>query len=120
MAKQREKYGLPYVPQFGAWDHKTGDNLNFSMVFSQARANKKQNRHNLAQHNLGNEQEILAKLQEVSPREDSSTPVPQFGERNQKTEGNPDYSKVSPKAHANKKSHRHDLTHRRLGSREET
>ncbi|XP_016452351.1 uncharacterized protein LOC107776907 isoform X2 [Nicotiana tabacum] len=119
MAKQREKNGSTSVPQFGAWGHKTGDNLNFSMVFSQARANKKQNRHNLAQHNLGNEQEILAKLQEVSPRKDSSTPVPQFGAGNQKTEGNPDYSKVSPKAHANKKPHRHDLTRRSLENEKE-
>ncbi|XP_009588911.1 uncharacterized protein [Nicotiana tomentosiformis] len=119
MAKQREKNGSPSVPQFGAWDHKTGDNLNFSMVFSQARANKKQNRHNLAQHNLGNDQEILTKLQEVSPRKDSSTPVPQFGARNQMTERNPDYSKVSPRAQANKKPHRHDLTRRSLGNEKE-
>ncbi|XP_015059103.1 uncharacterized protein LOC107005118 [Solanum pennellii] len=106
MAKQRERNGSPSVPQFGAWHHKTADDLNFSMVFSQARANKKQSRQNIAHHSPGNEQEMLGKHQHVSPRKSSSTPVPQVGPRDSKDR-------------ANKKPHKPDKTHRSLGNEQE-
>ncbi|XP_049372895.1 uncharacterized protein LOC125837871 isoform X2 [Solanum verrucosum] len=106
MAKQRERNGSPSIPQFGAWHHKTADDLNFSMVFSQARANKKQHRHNIAHHNPANEQEMLGKHQDVSPRKSSSTPVPQGGAWDSKDR-------------ANKKPHKPDKTHRSLGNEQE-
>ncbi|XP_059315354.1 uncharacterized protein LOC132065818 [Lycium ferocissimum] len=120
MAKQREKNGSPSVPQFGAWDQKTGDNLNFSMVFSQARANKKQHGHNLAYHSPGNEQEMLGKHQEVSsPGKNSTTPVPQFGAWDSKTKGNPDNYVVSPKDRANKKPHKLNRTRQSVGNEQD-
>lgn len=63
-----QRNGSASVPQFGAWEQNSGKNHNFSMVFSQARANKQQHRQNLAHHSPVNEQEMAGKHQEVSPR----------------------------------------------------
>ncbi|MCD7465061.1 hypothetical protein HAX54_000476 [Datura stramonium] len=102
--------------EFGAWDQKAGDDLNFSEVFSQARANKKQNRRNLSHHSPGNEQQMLGRHQDVSPRRSSYNPV---GASDSKTKGNPDNYVVSPKAHANKKPHKRDITQRSLRNGQE-
>ncbi|GMP91482.1 hypothetical protein CsSME_00042166 [Camellia sinensis var. sinensis] len=50
------------VPQFGGWDHKVG-NTDYSMVFSRARANKKQNKNDFNRHSIGNEQELIIQKQ---------------------------------------------------------
>lgn len=55
------------VPQFGEWDQKSGGSPDYSKVSPQARANKKQHKHDSAHRSLGNEQE-LGKHREVSPR----------------------------------------------------
>lgn len=47
------------VPQFGGWDHK-GGGANYSMVFSQARANRKQQKNEVKRDSLGNEREFIA------------------------------------------------------------
>ncbi|XP_051142994.1 uncharacterized protein LOC127259609 [Andrographis paniculata] len=55
------------VPQFGTWDGKTRDQTNYSMVFSQARANRKKSKTELmAHHSLGNERELLVH-QKIAP-----------------------------------------------------
>ena len=50
------------VPQFGGWDHKVGD-TDYSMVFSRARANKKQNKNDFNRHSIANEQELIVQKQ---------------------------------------------------------
>ncbi|BFG30149.1 hypothetical protein CerSpe_164230 [Prunus speciosa] len=50
------------VPQFGGWDQNGPDPTNYTVVFTQARANKKQNKTDLTEfkrNSLGNEQEFL-------------------------------------------------------------
>ncbi|EPS59770.1 hypothetical protein M569_15036 [Genlisea aurea] len=49
------------VPRFGAWDGKTRSEItNYSMAFSEARANRKKHKHQLLnRHSFGNEQELL-------------------------------------------------------------
>lgn len=47
------------VPQFGGWDGTTPVNTNYSMVFSQARANRKQQKSDI-RSSIGNEQELIA------------------------------------------------------------
>lgn len=67
------------VPQFGGWDQKTagGPNTDYSMVFSRARANRKQHKSDLPRRSLGNEPELYAKQQVAKepdvkqPQEDS-------------------------------------------------
>ena len=51
------------VPQFGGWNQKAGVATDYSMVFSRARANRKQHKTELTRPSLGNEQELLAKQQ---------------------------------------------------------
>jgi len=46
------------VPQFGAWDQKGGASPNYSMVFGQARAKRKQAKNQIK---LGNEANLVAK-----------------------------------------------------------
>ena len=49
------------VPQFGGWDQKAPGPTNYSVVFSQARANKKHQKTDLTEvkrNSLGNEQEV--------------------------------------------------------------
>ncbi|KAG8371028.1 hypothetical protein BUALT_Bualt13G0044400 [Buddleja alternifolia] len=57
------------VPQFGGWDGKTGSETNYSVVFSQARANRKKHKNDFYRHSLGNERELLAKRHDDCPCE---------------------------------------------------
>ncbi|GAV62132.1 AvrRpt-cleavage domain-containing protein, partial [Cephalotus follicularis] len=52
------------VPQFGGWDHKDPGATNYSMVFSQARANKKQQKTDIKRSSLGNERELMVATQQ--------------------------------------------------------
>ncbi|KAK4356479.1 hypothetical protein RND71_025450 [Anisodus tanguticus] len=99
------------VPPYGAWDQKTGNIPNYPMVSSQDRAKKKQHRHGLARHILGTEQE-LGKHRDASPMKTGWLSVPQFGEWEQKTPSETNYSVVFSQARANRKKHKSDLTHR--------
>ncbi|TKY71486.1 Pathogenic type III effector avirulence factor Avr cleavage site [Spatholobus suberectus] len=50
------------VPQFGGWDQKAPGATNYSMVFTQARANKKHQKTNLTEikrKSLGNEGDFV-------------------------------------------------------------
>ncbi|XVF69516.1 hypothetical protein PTKIN_Ptkin11bG0087900 [Pterospermum kingtungense] len=47
------------VPQFGGWDQKAPGTTDYSMVFSRARANRKQHKTDV-RRSLGNEQEFVA------------------------------------------------------------
>uniref|UniRef100_A0A1J3EH35 RIN4 pathogenic type III effector avirulence factor Avr cleavage site domain-containing protein n=1 Tax=Noccaea caerulescens TaxID=107243 RepID=A0A1J3EH35_NOCCA len=60
MEKRRENVGWTPVPQFGGWDQTGPDATNYSVVFSKARANKKQNKAGLRHFSLGSEQELMA------------------------------------------------------------
>ncbi|GMP80485.1 hypothetical protein CsSME_00035565 [Camellia sinensis var. sinensis] len=60
--EKREKPTRMSVPQFGGWDHKVGD-TDYSMVFSRARANKKQNKNDFNRHSIANEQELIVQKQ---------------------------------------------------------
>ncbi|KAG6605945.1 hypothetical protein SDJN02_02690, partial [Cucurbita argyrosperma subsp. argyrosperma] len=51
------------VPEFGGWDHNAPGASNYSVVFSQARANRKQQKTDLTEFkraSLGNEREMMA------------------------------------------------------------
>ncbi|XP_058079373.1 uncharacterized protein LOC131227579 [Magnolia sinica] len=61
MENKKENNAWKAVPQFGGWDHKTGGNTNYSMVFSQARANRKQHKSDFNRGSLGNEEELIPK-----------------------------------------------------------
>jgi len=52
--------GWTAVPQFGEWDQKGGASPNYSMVFGQARANRKEFKKNVKHLSLGNESELAA------------------------------------------------------------
>ncbi|KAL7174392.1 hypothetical protein ACSBR2_033620 [Camellia fascicularis] len=67
---QAQKPTRMSVPQFGGWDHKVG-NTDYSMVFSQARANKKQNKNDFNRHSIGNEQELIVQKQLEHQHDDS-------------------------------------------------
>ncbi|XP_021651816.2 uncharacterized protein LOC110643667 [Hevea brasiliensis] len=58
--EKREKNGWTSVPQFGGWDSKATGATDYSMVFSQARANRKQQKTNIKHTSLGNERELIA------------------------------------------------------------
>lgn len=55
------------MPEFGGWDKKAGTNTNYSVVFSQARANRKQHKSDLTRYSIGNEQELLTKPSNDEP-----------------------------------------------------
>ncbi|KAG9454923.1 hypothetical protein H6P81_007827 [Aristolochia fimbriata] len=55
--KHGQKNDWMSVPQFGGWDQKAGGATDYSMVFSRARANKKQQKTEVTA--LGNEREYL-------------------------------------------------------------
>ncbi|XP_062082271.1 uncharacterized protein LOC133788707 isoform X1 [Humulus lupulus] len=60
MANTNEKNGWMSIPQFGGWDQKGG--TDYSMVFSRARANRKQQKMDLSEFkrsSLGNEREFI-------------------------------------------------------------
>ncbi|XP_058196380.1 uncharacterized protein LOC131312550 [Rhododendron vialii] len=63
MGKHKEKPGWNSVPEFGGWDRKTPGATDYSVVFSRARANKKQQKNDVNRHSLGNEQELMVKKQ---------------------------------------------------------
>ncbi|GFQ02907.1 hypothetical protein PHJA_002434500 [Phtheirospermum japonicum] len=51
------------VPKFGAWDGKS--ETNYSVVFSQARADRKMHKNEaMARHSIGHERELLRKQYE--------------------------------------------------------
>ncbi|KAI8525990.1 hypothetical protein RHMOL_Rhmol13G0273500 [Rhododendron molle] len=58
-----QKPGWNSVPEFGGWDRKTPGATDYSVVFSRARANKKQQKNDVNRHSLGNEQELMVKKQ---------------------------------------------------------
>ncbi|KAG5517348.1 hypothetical protein RHGRI_037934 [Rhododendron griersonianum] len=64
MGKHKEKPGWNSVPEFGGWDRKTPGATDYSVVFSRARANKKQQKNDVNRHSLGNEQELMVKKQQ--------------------------------------------------------
>ncbi|XVF19377.1 hypothetical protein REPUB_Repub11eG0105800 [Reevesia pubescens] len=59
MAHQTQNNAWISVPQFGGWDEKGLGAANYSMVFSQARDNRKQQKTDV-RRSLGNEQEFIA------------------------------------------------------------
>ncbi|KAL9234821.1 hypothetical protein vseg_009646 [Gypsophila vaccaria] len=62
MERRREKNaGWMSVPQFGAWDQKGGASPNYSMVFGQARENRKQAKKDVKHLSLGNEAELVSR-----------------------------------------------------------
>ncbi|KFK26209.1 hypothetical protein AALP_AA8G216800 [Arabis alpina] len=63
MEKRRENAGWTPVPQFGGWDQHGSDATNYSVVFSKARANRKQNKAGVRHSSLGSEQELIANAQ---------------------------------------------------------
>lgn len=52
--------GRKAVPQFGAWEQKGGESSNYSVVFSQARAHRKQAKTVIRPLSLGNETDLVA------------------------------------------------------------
>ncbi|KAJ8766800.1 hypothetical protein K2173_008354 [Erythroxylum novogranatense] len=56
--KYQTNNGWTPVPQFGGWDSKTSD-TNYSMVFSQARAKRKEHKSDARNASLGNEKELM-------------------------------------------------------------
>jgi len=64
-----QKNGWMSVPQFGGWDHKAPGATDYSMVFSRARANRKQHKTDLSDFkraSLGHETELIKWLFLVS------------------------------------------------------
>lgn len=47
------------VPQFGAWEQKGNTSPNYSMVFGQARAHRKQVKNDVRHLSLGDETELI-------------------------------------------------------------
>ncbi|XP_022152996.1 lateral signaling target protein 2 homolog [Momordica charantia] len=59
----RKENGWRSVPEFGGWDHNAPGASNYSVVFTQARANRKQQKTDLTEFkrsSLGNERELMA------------------------------------------------------------
>ncbi|KAF5727588.1 putative RPM1-interacting protein 4 (RIN4) family protein [Tripterygium wilfordii] len=75
MDKHKEQNGWMSVPQFGGWDAKSPGATDYSMVFSRARANKKQQKKtDFPKHrSLGNEQEFVTPA--VQHQQDDSVMV---------------------------------------------
>ncbi|XP_010519820.1 PREDICTED: lysine-specific demethylase 7A [Tarenaya hassleriana] len=59
MDKKRESVRWAPVPQFGAWDQNSAVATDYSVVFSQARANRKQHKANVRHTSLGSERELM-------------------------------------------------------------
>ncbi|KAK1588016.1 hypothetical protein Q3G72_019187 [Acer saccharum] len=47
------------IPQFGGWEQKGPGGTNYSMVFSRARANKKQQKADIKRCSIGNGHELI-------------------------------------------------------------
>uniref|UniRef100_A0A5B6YNY8 Putative RPM1-interacting protein 4 (RIN4) family protein n=1 Tax=Davidia involucrata TaxID=16924 RepID=A0A5B6YNY8_DAVIN len=71
MEHRKEKNGWMSVPEFGGWDRKTPGATDYSMVFSRARANKKQQKNEITRRSLGNEHEFIAQQQHQQQQDDS-------------------------------------------------
>ena len=52
------------MPQFGHWDHMTGAVTNYSMVFSQVRATRKNHKYDWTGRTIEHECELLNKQQD--------------------------------------------------------
>ncbi|KAH7667301.1 RIN4 pathogenic type III effector avirulence factor Avr cleavage site domain-containing protein [Dioscorea alata] len=63
------------VPQFGGWNEKTGGAPDYSMVFSRARANRKQQKTSdvVKKSSVANEEENIRHQQDQRPNNDCST-----------------------------------------------
>ncbi|KAG6789557.1 hypothetical protein POTOM_005661 [Populus tomentosa] len=59
MERRRKNGGLS-VPQFGGWNSKNPVPTDYSVVFTQARANRRQHKSDVRHASLGNERELLA------------------------------------------------------------
>ncbi|KAK4607445.1 hypothetical protein RGQ29_001332 [Quercus rubra] len=61
MSARKEKNGWLSVPEFGGWDKQAPASPNYSVVFSQARANRKHLKTDLSdlRSNLENERELI-------------------------------------------------------------
>jgi hypothetical protein len=55
-----QKNGGLSVPQFGGWNSKNPVPTDYSVVFTQARANRRQHKSDVRHASLGNERELLA------------------------------------------------------------
>ncbi|KAF8395712.1 hypothetical protein HHK36_019662 [Tetracentron sinense] len=64
MENRKEKKGWMSVPQFGGWEHKAAGATDYSMVFSRARANRKQVKTDINHANIGNEEQLISQNQE--------------------------------------------------------
>ncbi|XP_059429555.1 uncharacterized protein LOC132163324 [Corylus avellana] len=75
MENLKEKNGWMSVPQFGGWDHKAAGATDYSMVFSRARANRKQHKTDLSDFkraSLGHEHEHETELINAAQHQDDS------------------------------------------------
>ncbi|KAH7667300.1 RIN4 pathogenic type III effector avirulence factor Avr cleavage site domain-containing protein [Dioscorea alata] len=65
------------VPQFGGWNEKTGGAPDYSMVFSRARANRKQQKTSdvVKKSSVANEEENIRHQQDQRPNNDCSTVI---------------------------------------------
>ncbi|KAK9273671.1 hypothetical protein L1049_018481 [Liquidambar formosana] len=59
------------VPQFGGWDQKAPGATDYSMVFSRARANKKEQKKDFTRSSIGNEKELMAHQHHHHHQDDS-------------------------------------------------
>ncbi|XP_011090174.1 uncharacterized protein LOC105170933 [Sesamum indicum] len=110
MENLRGKNGMS-VPEFGGWDGKS--ETNYSVVFSQARANKKKHKSELPTRNShGNEFELLPQDRddvEAFSATKNQMSVPQFGGWDGKAQNETNYSVVFTHARAHKKKHKSEL-----------
>ncbi|GAB4855968.1 hypothetical protein Ancab_039788 [Ancistrocladus abbreviatus] len=65
MDNPRENNNWKAVPEFGKWDDKSGANPNYSVVFSQARANRKHAKNDVKHLSLGGHEELVAQTPSV-------------------------------------------------------
>lgn len=73
-----QKNGWMSVPQFGGWDHKAAGATDYSMVFSRARANRKQHKTDLSDFkraSLGHEHNHETELINAAQHQDDSIMV---------------------------------------------
>ncbi|XP_048139735.1 uncharacterized protein LOC115735347 isoform X1 [Rhodamnia argentea] len=78
MEARMEQNGYLSVPQFGGWDHKAPGATDYSMVFSRARANRKQHKREISRASLGNEKELMAAYHQDDPIMVRHPPVPNY------------------------------------------
>ncbi|KAJ6750946.1 hypothetical protein OIU85_001476 [Salix viminalis] len=70
MERRRRNGGLS-VPEFGGWNSKNTVPTDYSMVFTQARANRRQRKSDVRHASLGNERELLSAAAAARQQEDS-------------------------------------------------